>query len=141
MIVLDSNVVSALMRLEFEPAIAGWLARQNIGDLCTTSPTVFEIRFGIETKPQGRRRRVLDEAFEDVVTNLLGRRVIHFDDAAAIAAGRARAIHKRRGVTVSIPDSQIAGIALVHGVPIVTGDVDDFDHLGIHLVNPWLPGT
>ena len=140
MIVLDSNVVSALMRLEFEPAIADWLARHDVGDLWTTSPTVFEIRFGIEAKPHGRRRRALEEAFEDVFTNLLARRVLAFDDPSAVAAGRARALHNRRGVTVSIANSQIAGIALVHGVPIATRDVDDFDHLGIELINPWTAG-
>lgn len=141
MIVLDSNVVSALMRLESEPAIAAWLTQQKIDDLWTTSPTVFEIRFGIEAKPQGRRRRVLEEAFQDVLTNLLGRRVVEFDLAAAEAAGRARAVHKRRGVAVSIPDSQIAGIALDRGVPIATRDVDGFGHLGITLVNPWSSGV
>ena len=137
MILLDTNVVSALMRLPFEPVVAKWLAAQRIEQLFATTPTVFEIRFGIEIKPQGRRRTALEAAFEDVLGNLLAHRVVIFDEAAAIAAGEAHAIHKKKGITVSIPDSQIAGIALAHGVPIATSDIGDFAHLGIPLINPW----
>lgn len=137
MILMDSNVVSALMRIESEPAVASWLARQSIAQLFTTTPTIFEIRYGIEAKPAGRRRKALEDAFEDVIGTLLGHRIVDFDAAAAVEAGRARAVQKRRGKIASIPDSQIAGIALARRASIATGDIGDFAHLGIALINPW----
>ena len=141
MIVLDSNVVSALMCIESEPTVANWLTRQAIDRLATTAPTIFEIRFGIEAKPQGRRRRALEDAFATVIEGLLAKRILAFDEAAAAASARARAIQRRRGITASIPDSQIAGIAMVHGFPLATGEVADFAHLGIPVINPWADGA
>jgi toxin FitB len=141
MIVLDSNVVSALMRIESEPAVAAWLAHQNIERLVTTAPTFFEIQFGIEAKPQGRRRRALEESFASVIDGVLARRILTFDEAAAAAGARARAIQRRRGLTASVPDSQIAGIAMFHGHAIATRNVADFAHLGLPLINPWVDGA
>lgn len=141
MIVLDSNVISALMRLESEPTVADWLARQTIARLVTTAPTIFEVRFGIEAKSQGRRRRALEQAFGTVIEGLLANRILAFDETAATASARARAMQRRRGITTSIPDSQIAGIAMVHGYALATGDVADFAHLGIPVINPWADGS
>jgi toxin FitB len=137
MILLDSNVVSALMRLHLEPAVLAWLGTQTVERLFISTPTVFELRFGIEAKPQGRRRRTLQAAYDEIVGGQFTDRIMSFDRASAIAAGHARARQQKRGRTVSIPDSLIAGIALTLGMEIATRDIDDFAGLGIKLVNPW----
>jgi hypothetical protein len=92
-------------------------------------------------KPQGRRRRALEASFVIVIDSFLSGRILAFDAAAAAAAARARAIQKRRGLAASLPDNQIAGIALAHECTIATGDVGDFAHLGIPLLNPWEVGA
>ena len=141
MILLDSNVVSALMRLHLEPAVADWLGRQTVEHLFISTPTVFEVRFGIEAKPQGRRRRTLEAAYDDVVGTQFCSRIIPFGHACAIAAGQARARQQNRGRTVSIPDSQIAGIALTLGMQLATRHIDDFAGLGVVLIDPWSPNA
>ncbi len=137
MILLDSNVVSALMRLHLESAVADWIGTQTVEQMFIATPTIFEIRFGIEAKPHGRRRRALQAAYDDVVGAQFSERIIPFDRASAIAAGHARALQQKGGRTVSIPDSQIAGISLTLGMVLATRDIDDFAGLGIVLIDPW----
>ena len=137
MILLHSNVVSALMRLHLEPAVAEWLGTQTVERMFIASPTIFEVRFGIEAKPHGRRRRALQAAYDDVVGTQFSDRIMPFDRASAVAAAHARASQQKRGRRVSIPDSQIAGIALALGMELATRDIDDFSELGIVLIDPW----
>ena len=141
MIVIDTSVVSAIMRAHLDPVIAAWLTSQDIDRLYVTSPTIFEIRFGIEMKPHGRRRNDLEASFAEIIDVLLARRVLDFSDGAAVAAARARALQKARGITASIPDSQFAGIALARGAPVATRDILDFSHIGLQVIDPWKPNT
>jgi toxin FitB len=139
MILLDSNVVSGIMRAHLEPVVAAWLQRQQIDQLFIAAPCVFEMRHGIEIMPVGTRRHDLQAGFDDVVVTLLENRIVPFDNAAAIEAAKARAIHKSSGISTSIVDSQLAGIALALGVPVATRDVADFSGLNLSLINPWDP--
>lgn len=141
MILLDTNVLSALMRLESEREVATWLATQHIDRLATSAPTIFEVRYGIELQPVGRRRRALEASFDLVMGSLLDHRVIPFDADAARYAAKVLDIRKRRGRTISIPDSQIAGLALAQSLPVATRDEVDFSDLGIQLINPWTIGV
>jgi predicted nucleic acid-binding protein len=139
MIILDTNVVSAMMRLHLEPAVASWLARQTQSQIQTTTPVIFEIRYGIEREPAGRRRRDMEVAIAELLTTTFRGQVMEFDAGSADAAGMIHARQRARGNNVEVADSMIAGVAAFHGASIATRNVADFGGLGIDVVNPWLP--
>ena len=137
MILLDTNVLSALMRRAPEPAVVRWLDAQPAESIWTTSITAFEIRTGLERLPSGRRRRELEAAFTLLLEQDLEGRVQPFDMAAADAAGRIAARRQAEGRSVEIRDVQIAGIAAARRAPLATRNTRHFDGLGIDLVDPW----
>lgn len=139
MILLDTNVVSALMRRGPEPVVVAWLDEQPAESIWTTSITVFEVQTGLELLQPGRRRQQLEDAFAQLLAEELQGRVQSFDQPAAIAAGRIAAERQRAGRTVEIRDVQIAGITSVRKATLATRNTRHFESLGIDLVNPWSP--
>ena len=137
MIVLDTNVLSALMLRVPEQKIATWLDSQPRTSLWTTSVTAYEIRSGLEVAPLGRRRRQLEAAFADLIDRLLERRILSFDLASANAAGMIAAKQQRAGRRVEIRDVQIAGIVSAQKATLATGNIRHFEGIGLSLVNPW----
>lgn len=137
MIVLDTNVVSALMRREPEAVVLAWLDSLPSESVWTTSVTVFEARLGLEILPVGRRRRELEDAFAKVVEEDLEGRVLSFDQAAAHAAGRIAAERRRSGRTVEIRDVQIAGIVSARKATLATRNTRHFEGCGLALIDPW----
>jgi predicted nucleic acid-binding protein len=136
-ILLDTNVLSALMRREPEPLVVAWLDRLPAESVWTTSITVFEVRFGLELLAEGKRRRMLEEAFAQALEEDFENRVLPFDATAAQAAGRIAAEHRKAGRTVEIRDVQIAGIAAARKATLATRNLRHFEGLGLALVNPW----
>ena len=112
MIILDTNVLSALMRQNPERQVIAWLDRQPRPSLWTTSVTILEIQFGLLTLPVGKRRAGLIRAFESLLEDKMERRVAPFDLAAAQKAGELMAARTRIGRPVELRDKMIAGIAL-----------------------------
>lgn len=137
MILLDTNVLSALMQREPEPAVVAWLDRQPAESVWTTSITVFEVRMGLEILAQGRRRRSLERAFTEALAEDLEHRVAVFDESAAEAVGRLAAERRRSGRPVEIRDVQIAGIATARKATLATRNLRHFEDLGLKLVDPW----
>ena len=137
MIVLDTNVLSALMRDTPDPAVVEWLDNQPTESIWTTSVTVFEIRTGIELLTPSRRRKRLDEIFSQLLDEDLDGRVQSFDLTAAFAAGTIAATQQRVGRAVEIRDVQIAGIAASRHATVATRNTRHFDGTGVDLVNPW----
>jgi predicted nucleic acid-binding protein len=137
MILLDTNVVSALMRTTPDPVVVQWLDNQPAESIWTTSVTVFEIHAGIELLERGRRRRQLDEAFSQLLAEELNGRVQSFDQAAANAAGTIAAARQRAGRVVEIRDVQIAGIASCRHATVATRNIRHFEDTGVKLINPW----
>ena len=137
MIVLDTNVISALMRREPDPAVVAWLDGLPPESVWTTSITVFELRLGLEILAAGRRRRQLEMAFVKALEEGFEGRVLPFDQAAGEAAGRIAAERRRAGRTVEIRDVQIAGICNVRKATLATGNTRHFEGCGLVLVNPW----
>lgn len=137
MIVLDTNVLSALMRDTPDPRVVDWLDHQPVKSVWTTSVTVFEIRTGIELLTPGRRRKRLDEAFSQLLDEDFDGRVQSFDLTAAIAAGTIAASRQRAGLMVEVRDVQIAGIAASRRATVATRNTRHFEGTGIDLVNPW----
>jgi predicted nucleic acid-binding protein len=137
MIVLDTNVISALMQREPQPIVVAWLDRQPSESVWTTAVTVFEIRFGLELLPPSRRRRQLEEAFARAIADDFEGRVLPFDhEAAREAAGRA-AERRASGKPVDFRDIQIAGVVAARRATLATHNLRHFKGLGIELVDPW----
>jgi hypothetical protein len=136
-ILLDTNVLSALMRSEMDRAVVAWLDSQPAESIWTTSITVFEVRFGLEILARGRRRRLLEDAFHKVIDDDFEGRVLPFDEDAAHAAGQIAAERRQLGRSVEIRDVQIAGIASARKATIATRNVRHFQGLGPKLIDPW----
>jgi len=137
MILLDTNVISALMRRDPEPAIVTWLDRQPAESIWTTAITVFEIRTGLELLKPSRRRQQLERAFDELLVDELEGRVQSFDQAAAVAAGSIAAKLQHAGRSLEIRDVQIAGIATVRKAMLATRNTRHFEGLGVDLADPW----
>lgn len=137
MIILDTNVLSALMRTDPDPAVVRWLDRQPHESIWITSITVFETRFGLAVLPSGRRRQALEAAFSRVLDDDLERRVLDFDVPAAEAAAALGGSRQRAGRPVDLRDTQIAGIALARRAALATRNVRHFKDLKVRVVDPW----
>ncbi|MGH8336198.1 MAG: type II toxin-antitoxin system VapC family toxin [Gammaproteobacteria bacterium] len=137
MTVVDTDVLSALMRREINPIVIAWLDRQPAESIWTTAITEFEVRFGLDLLPSGRRKRQLQHAFELVLNEDFQGRILPFDSgAAAVAAGLA-ARRRSDGKPVDFRDIEIAGIASVRRATLATRNTRHFEDLGIEIVNPW----
>ena len=137
MIILDTNVLSALMRTAPEGAVVAWLDRQPAESVWITSITLFEARLGLALLPSGRRRQTLEAAFARLLLEDLENRVLDFDSAAAIEAASLAAARQKVGRPVDMRDTQIAGIALARRATLATQNTRHFADLKISIVNPW----
>ena len=140
MIVLDTNVVSALMRARNEPRVVAWLDEQPVESIWITSITVFEATLGIALLPKGRRRTALETSFRQFLDVDIENRVLDFDRTAAEASATLSSERQRTGRTVDVRDTQIAGIALARRASLATRNVRHFADAGIALLNPWDTG-
>lgn len=137
MIVLDTNVVSELMRTAPSEAVGRWVADQAADQLFTTTITQAEILYGIALLPEGRRRIGLTRAAEQMFADDFAGRVVVFDAAAAGAFATIAADRRRSGRPMAAFDAQIAAIAATHGLALATRNIADFDGCGLTLINPW----
>lgn len=137
MILLDTNVVSELMKSTPAPAVFGWVSRQAPGDLFISTISMAEILFGIELLPKGKRRDSLLREAETTFARDFAGRVLVFDEQAARAFASLVASRRIRGRPIGIADGQIAAIASCHQASLATRDTGDFEGCGVRLVNPW----
>jgi toxin FitB len=137
MILLDTNVLSALMRQIPDPEVIHWLDRQPRSSIWTTAISLFEIRFGLQLLPSGKRRTLLMTAFERLTVVVMQGRIAYFDADAARHAADTMAIRQKRGQPGELRDTMIAGIALASRATLATRNVRHFEDLPIKLVNPW----
>jgi hypothetical protein len=137
MIVLDTNVLSALMRTNPEIVVVAWLDRQPADSVWLTSITVFEARFGLALLPKGRRRSGLERAFDRVLTEDLSNRILALDEMAAATAAQLAAERQRSGRPVDLRDTLIAGIAQSRRATIATRNARHFEGLDVPVVDPW----
>ena len=137
MIILDTNVLSALMRTQPEAVVSEWLDDQPSESIWTTAVTVLEVRTGLELLPAATKRRRLEAAFGQVIAEDLQSRVLPFDTAAAEAAGRLVAANQRTGRPIEIRDAQIAGITKSRKAVLATRNIRHYQHADIDLVDPW----
>jgi predicted nucleic acid-binding protein len=137
MIILDTNVISEQMRPQPDERVKLWLDSVDQAEVMTTSITVAELRFGAARLPQGKRRAALESWIDKLLSDAYHDRIEDFDLAAAEAYGSVRAGQYRLGRTIPFQDAQIAGICISRGAALATRNTDDFEGLGIRLINPW----
>jgi len=138
MIVLDTNVVSELMRVEPDAQVVRWLDAQQPDLLWLTSINVAELLYGLARLPEGARKRALAQTVADMLAQDFANRILSFDVEAATVFASLAAQRERIGQPVSQADAQIASICLTHQAQLVTRNTRHFEGLGLVLVNPWV---
>jgi toxin FitB len=137
MIILDTNVLSELMRLKPSARVVAWVAKQPATEIFTTSITEAEIFYGIELLSKGKRREGLLAAAESMFAEDLAGRVFGFESDAARVFSKIAAARRTRGRPISQADAQIAAIAHVRSAKLATRNVEDFEECGVDVVDPW----
>jgi len=137
MIILDTNVVSALMQQQPDLQVVAWLDDQPAESVWINAVTLFESRYGLALLPAGQRKKLLQERFEELLTQDLQNRIAYFDGAAATHAAALAAQRKAQGRPVDMRDTFIAGIALARRAALATRNTKHFDDLTTPVINPW----
>jgi len=137
MIVLDTNVLSAIMRPVPDRPVVEWLDSQPHTSIWTTSVSIFEIRLGLELGPEGRRRAYLENAFDRILGEVIEERILPFDASAAEAAAVLSGQRRREGRIQELRDSMIAGIAIARRATLATRNIRHFADLPVPVVDPW----
>jgi hypothetical protein len=137
MTILDTNVVSELMRPAPEAAVLRWIGSQATEDLHITAVTMAEILFGIELISGGRRRDTLRAGAEKMFGVVFADRILTFEDRAARVLSQIASSRRRQGKPMSEFDAQMGAIARVHGATLATRNTYVFEGCGVRLVNPW----
>jgi hypothetical protein len=137
MILLDTNIVSEVMKTRPAEAVVAWLNGQDSEKLYVSSVTIGEITYGLRILPDGKRRAGLRERFERFVALAFEQRVLAYDESAARIYGDLMGDRKELGLPMSVPDGQIAAIARLNHLAVATRNVVDFENCGIDVVNPF----
>ena len=137
MIILDTNVLSALMQLQPDPKVVAWLDGQPAESIWLSTITVFEARYGLALLADGQRKSLLQQRLDGLLQDDLDNRVLPFDASAAAQAAVLAAERKRRGRPVDMRDTFIAGIALARRASLATRNTRHFEDLTVPVVNPW----
>lgn len=137
MTILDTNVVSELMKPLSSPAVIAWMSDQPTDAVFTTAITVAEVLYGIELLPKGRRRDQLLQQAEATFAEDFADRILSFDEQAAKIFPLIAASRRRQGRPMSEFDAQIAAIAKANEAMLATRNTGDFESCGVRLINPW----
>jgi predicted nucleic acid-binding protein len=140
MILIDTNVISEIMKLAPSEVVVKWLNDQRSSTLYVSAVTIGEIEYGLRILPEGRRRMQLKERFERFVSLAFAQRVLTYDERAARIYGEIMGLRKEIGRPMSILDGQIAAVARANGFMVATRNTSDFQDCGIELIDPFLPG-
>lgn len=137
MIIVDTNVVSELLRPIPDPRVEKWIAAQDGYDIYLTAISEAELRYGVAIMDKGRRRDALAEAIDRILGEDMDRRILPFDSAAAIEYATIAATRRATGRPIAQADCQIAAIARAHGAAVIARNIADFEGCGVNLIDPW----
>lgn len=137
MILLDTNVISELIRAEPAQIVLDWFGQHDATDLFISAVTEAELRTGVAILPYGQRRDRLQLAIDAMIDQDFQGRVLPFDSLAAKAYAEIAAQRRAAGRPIAEADCQIAAIARAKDAPIATRNVKDFDGCGVRVINPW----
>lgn len=141
MVVLDTNVLSELLKADPDPAVLAWFAKQLPEDLHVTVVTQAEMMLGARILPPGRRRASLERAVSEMFESEFAHRVLPFDSADVPAYVDIVTARRKAGRPISTFDAQIAAIVRAQGAALATRNTADFVGCGFEILNPWLPVT
>lgn len=137
MILIDTNVISELMRPNPAPAVLAWFGGQDATALCLSAVGEAELRRGTASLPDGKRRDRLIAEIDAMIAEDFEGRVLPFDCAAAQAFAAIFVDRRNAGRPISFPDCQIAAIAYASGAAMATRNVADFEGCGVEVIDPW----
>ena len=137
MILLDTNILSELMRPAPEAAVEQWLAAQPDASVFISAITEAELRYGAALLPSVKRRLALTAEIEGMLEADFGGRILPFDSSAAEAFAIVASERRQAGKPISQADAQIAAVARSRGASLATRNVEDFEGCGIEVINPW----
>jgi len=137
MILIDTNVVSAIMAPSPVNSVINWLNNHDTTLLYLSTITIAEIGYGLRILPDGKRRQSLSERFKGFLAKGFEQRILSFDERSAYQYAELMGHRKEIGRPLSIADGQIASIARVNDFQIATRNVRDFEECGIELINPF----
>ena len=137
MIVLDTDVASGLMRPRRDTRLVSWFDAFPPESMWLTAITVYELRYGVEALPEGRRRDELDREINNALMDDFRGRVLPLDEAAAVIAASLAVSRKRQGRPVEIRDTLIAGIVLSRRAELATRNVRHFSDLDVPVIDPF----
>lgn len=140
MIVIDTNVVSEMMKASPSLSVIRWLNRQDAAKLFITTVTIAEVTYGLESMPDGRRRAKLERGFERLISGGFRGRVLALDEASAREYGVLMGRRKRLGHPMSVLDGLIAAVTRTHGMALATRNTRDFDDCSLDLIDPFGQG-
>jgi predicted nucleic acid-binding protein len=138
MIILDTNVISEILRPAPSPAVEAWLAEQDGATVYFTAIGEAELRLGVAILPAGRRRTSLAEAIDAMLEEDFRDRILPFDSAAAQAYAAIAATRRAAGRPISQFDCQIAAIARIRQAVLATHNTVDYEDCGVEVIDPWL---
>ena len=139
MILVDTNVVSEVMKISPSKTVVQWLNKQKSSSLYVSTVTIGEIEYGLRILPSGKRRLQLKEKFERFISLAFAQRVLAYDEATARTYGEVMGLRKEIARPMSVPDVQIAAIARSNGLLVATRNTGDFEDCGVELIDPFLP--
>ncbi len=137
MIVLDTNVISELVRKAPDLGVVSWLDGLEASEVMLTAVTAAELLYGVSRLPDGRRRQGLRARVDGLLAEEFGDRILSFDALSAVHYADIVAGRERSGLPISMADAQIAAICRAWNAGLATRNISDFVDTGIELVNPW----
>lgn len=137
MLILDTNILSELMKPQGSTIVKAWVKKQLRNQLFITSITKAEILYGIAILPNGKRQQLLQEKAQAMFKQDFLNHILPFDEKASDYFALISRIRKEKGKPISQFDAQIAGICRSHQAILITRNVDDFLHCGVEIINPW----
>lgn len=139
MIIVDTNVISEVLRPQANPTVIEWLDAQPSRDLYLTSINAAELWAGVALLPSGRRRDLLVSSLDGLLERLFGQRILDFNNQAAKTFAEMASRTTAIGRPLPLADALIAAIARVHGFAVATRDVGPFAAAGLRVIDPWDP--
>ena len=137
MIILDTNVISELLRPAPEPGVEQWLSAQDGLNVYLTSISEAELRYGLAVLGNGKRCAALVDAVDRILREDLAGRILPFDSDAAQSYATIAAARSAAGRPIAQAEFQIASIAHTRGATVATRNTPDFEGCGVDLINPW----
>jgi predicted nucleic acid-binding protein len=136
-IVLDTNVVSELMRQSPDDGVIRWVDRYPAEEVFITAVTAAELTYGVARLPEGQRKTVLSAMVEELLVEDLRGQILPFDGAAAEYCARIASVRVDLGRPISMADAQIAAICRRYAACLATRNIKDFEDTGVMVLDPW----